>query len=292
MAVYKRTYHAYAGPITPQRWRFLVITRFCAREVFRSRIFTGAMVFSYLPFVIAGGLIYLLNSPVAQGLLQLRGAPPFGVDNQFFFRYLQGMCSLGLLLCAYAAPGLVSMDLANNALPLYLSRPLSRTEYVLGKALVVGGVLSAITWIPGTLLYLLQSAMAGNGWAWQHLDILWAIFAGSALWICFLTLLSLATAAWVRWKIIAMAAILAVYFVPAAFGVAMSAILRTRWGLLLNLPYLNTLVWTRLFHQPEPYWGPFGNVPLAAAWVMFLTISGLALLMLHERIRAREVVRG
>ena len=292
MAVYKRTYHAYAGPLTPQRSRLFVISRFCAREMFQSRIFSGAVVFSYLPFLIVAGLIYVVNSPVAQGALSLRGAPLLAVDNLFFLRFLQGMEYIALFLCAYAAPGLVSMDMANNALPLYLSRPLTRIEYVLGKAIPIAAVLSIVTWVPGVLLYLIQASMAGGGWGWKHLDIVGATLAGSALWIALLTLVSLAISSWVRWRIIATAAIVGFFFVPAAFGTAVTVILRTSWGELLNFPYLNTLIWYRLFGLEAPYWSRFPNVPLPTAWLTFLGLSVLALWMLHERIRAREVVRG
>src|SRR5258707_13066390 len=51
-------------------------------------------------------------------------------------------------------PPLVSRDLRNNALPLYLCRPFTRTEDVLGKMSVLLILLSAITWIPQLLLFL------------------------------------------------------------------------------------------------------------------------------------------
>jgi hypothetical protein len=39
---------------------------------------------------------------------------------------------LALFLAAFIGPGLISPDLHNNALSLYLARPFSRAEYVLG----------------------------------------------------------------------------------------------------------------------------------------------------------------
>ena len=291
MAVYKRTYHAYHGPVSSRRWRFLVVSRYCVSALFQSRIFIASLAFCLLPFVIFVGLIYVINSPVAQAALQIHGAAPFAIDAAFFMKFLQSMGWLGLFLCAYGTPGLVSMDLANNALPLYLSRPLSRAEYVLGKAAVVLGMLSVVTWIPGVLLYLVQAAMAGNGWGWNNLPILGAIMAGSLLWISFLALVALAISAYVRWKVIAIASIVAFMFVPAAFGAALGAILRTRWGLLLNIPYLNSLIWSHLFGVLTPF-ERMGTVPLTTAWMVFLFISAGALFVLHERIRAREVVRG
>ena len=57
----------------------------------------------------------------------------------------------------------MSPDLRNNGLPLYLSRPFSRTEYVLGKMSVLLILLSAITWVPGLLLFLFQALPRRRG---------------------------------------------------------------------------------------------------------------------------------
>ena len=62
-------------------------------------------------------------------------------------------------------PGLISPDLSHNALPLYLARPFSRTEYVLGKMSVLMGLMSLMTWIPGVLLFVLQGYLEGWQWA-------------------------------------------------------------------------------------------------------------------------------
>ena len=61
-------------------------------------------------------------------------------------------------------PPLVSRDLRNNALPLYLCRPFSRTEYVLGKMSVLLILLSAMTWVPQLLLFPFQSYLEGAQW--------------------------------------------------------------------------------------------------------------------------------
>ena len=61
-------------------------------------------------------------------------------------------------------PPLVARDLRNNALPLYLCRPFSRTEYVMGKMSVILILLSMITWMPQLLLFLFQSYLQGFAW--------------------------------------------------------------------------------------------------------------------------------
>ena len=43
----------------------------------------------------------------------------------------------------------------------------SQPNYVLGKLAVLGLLLSAVTWVPGLLLFSLQSGLAHNGWFWS-----------------------------------------------------------------------------------------------------------------------------
>ena len=48
-------------------------------------------------------------------------------------------------------------------MPLYLCRPFSRAEYVLGKMSVLVFLLSLITWVPGLILFVIQAQPGGLG---------------------------------------------------------------------------------------------------------------------------------
>ena len=65
------------------------------------------------------------------------------------FEKLISVTSRLFFLAAFVGPGLISPDLSHNGLPLYLARPFSRAEYVLGKMSVLVGLMSLMTWIPG-----------------------------------------------------------------------------------------------------------------------------------------------
>ena len=106
---------------------------------------------------------------------------------------------------------------ANGALPLYFCRPLSRAEYVLGKASVLGILLSQITWIPGLVLFVVQSTLAGPAWMWDNLWIAGSLIVSSLIWIAVLSLLAMALSAWVKWRIVAGALLLAMLFFGAGF---------------------------------------------------------------------------
>ena len=153
MAVYKRNYRPYAGEITPIWSRFLVLYRFSRRNLFRSKVQTVFFVIClFFPLLCLLG-IYANSHLSALAFLGQRTGPFLDVNGRFFSIYLDVQAAFAFLLTAFIGPGLVSPDLANGALTLYLCRPLSRTEYVLGKVSVLFITLSWITWLPGLVLF-------------------------------------------------------------------------------------------------------------------------------------------
>jgi ABC-2 type transport system permease protein len=299
MAVYKRHYRPYGGELTSNWTRFAIIPRYALQDIFRSRIFTGFMLACFIPFLIAGTFIYFVNNPIARGLIGLKGDSPFNVDNNFFFTLIKFQGPLAFLLTAWVGPGLVSPDLNNGALPLYLCRPFSRVEYVLGKMSVLFFLLSMIMWVPDLALFGLQAELAGHGWFMDNLHIARAIVLGSLLWILVLSLLSLALSAWVKWKLAASGLMFAVFFVLAGFGEAFNGVMRTYWGHTLNLVFLMNQVWGDLFDVPILIRTSrrmmdneiLKSVPTGVAWMVLLGVCGVCLLLLNRRLRAREVVR-
>lgn len=308
MAVYKRTYRRYDGQLTAQWSRFLVLTRYSLSTLFDSRPFTAFVVLSAVPLLLYAVAIYLTHSPMAQKLLQMT-SPLISIDSRFFRQMLMNQCILAFLITAWAGPGLVAPDITNQALPLYLSRPFSRAEYVLGKMGVLFLLLSALTWVPMLLLFGLQAGLEG-GWFQQNYWMIGSISFAGILWIAVISLLSLAISAWVRWRIVASAFLFGIFFVGAAFANMINGILRTSQGHLLNLGHLIFgVIWPKLFgvaadvaginpHGRRPHLPP-GIVPLPPepvqpwqAWMVVFVVCGLCLLLLNQRLRAREVVRG
>ncbi|HEX7962471.1 MAG TPA: ABC transporter permease subunit [Terriglobales bacterium] len=293
MAVYKRTYKSYTGRTTPEWSRFLVLSRFSFANLFDSRLFTAFAVLCLVPFLLAFVLIYLVHSPTVQlilGINTLR-ANPIAIDGRWFLTYLAIQSWLGFFLTAWCAPGLIAQDLANNALPLYLSRPLSRPEYLLGKITVLATLLSCVTWVPALILFFLQAEMEGHGWGWDNISIAGAILVSAWLFIALISLVSMALSVWMKWRIAATAAMLALFFVVPGFGVAINQILRVHWGLLLSLPLDIVLVWFHMFGIQERF-RPAEIIPVWQAWATILMVCWLAVLMLDKRLRAKEVIRG
>jgi ABC-2 type transport system permease protein len=287
MAVYKRTYRGYSGAITPSWSRFLVLFRFSRRTLFRSKVQTALFALCFFfPLLCLLGIYVSSHLSVFSFLGQRPPGSFLQINGQFFSVYLDVQAAFAFLLTALIGPGLVSPDLANGALTLYLCRPLSRTEYVLGKMSVLLITLSWITWLPGLVLFFVQASLSGWQWMRDNLWIAGAILLGSLIWITVLSLAALALSAWVRWRIVAGALLLGMFFLGAGFGRAINAVLRTQQGYLIDLSQLVSIVWHDLFRDiGEP------PLPVTEAWIALLAFAAFCLCLLMRKVRANEVVR-
>jgi len=286
MAVYKRTYRAYEGEITPSWSRFLVLYRFSRRNLFRSKFQTAFFVLCFFFPVLCLLGIYANSHLSAFSFLGNRGSPFLDINGSFFVIYLSVQASLAFLLTAFIGPGLVSPDLANGALTLYLCRPLSRTEYVLGKMSVLLITLSWITWLPGLVLFFVQASLAGSQWMFDNAWIASGLVIGSLIWILVLSLLALALSAWVKWRIVAGALLLGILFLGAGFAQAINAVLRTQQGYIFDISKLISIVWHDLFRDAADQ--PFS---VTEAWIGLLAFAAFSLLLLMRKVRANEVIR-
>lgn len=292
MAVYKRTYKAYNGALTPAWSRFSVLSRYGLANLFNSRPFTAYTVLCCMPFLGWLAFIYIANSPTTQALLGLGNR--VSIDSRTFLGFLATQAFMGFILAAWGGPGMITKDFANHSVQLYLSRPLSRAEYLFGKVSVLGALLSVVTWIPGLLLFFVQAQMQGHGWLWENLWMAGSILLGSLLWIAMISLISMAVAVWVRWRIAATGLMLAVFFLLPPLGFVLNAILRTKWGMLLNFGYLISLIWSHLFQMDTitRHHGGYDLVPLWSAWATLIGVCAFCVWLLDRKLRAREVERA
>jgi ABC-2 type transport system permease protein len=301
MAVYKKTYRPYEGELTPGWSRFLVIPRYSFNELHGKRFLSTFFFASFIYPLICALMIYVQHNASALGLLGvLQGARTLiSVNATFFLNLLGWQSMLALFLASFIGPGQVSPDLANNALSLYLARPFSRVEYVLGKMSVLVILMSLMTWVPGLLCFALEGYLEGWQWMRDNARLASGIFFGAWVWILLLALLALALSAWVKWKPAAGALMFGVFFVAAAFGAVINGVQRTRWGNLFNISHIIGVIWVQLFEgsQPTTNGAVFFRVvadeqlPLWTCWAMLGVLCLACLYMLARRIRGAEVVR-
>ena len=306
MAVYEQTYKPYNGKLTPEWSRFLIIPRHAYRAVFSSKLFTAFFALCFIPLLVEAILIYLHHnfSAIASMKIDVRALVP--IDASFFYTFLNIQGGFAFFVALLLGPPLVSRDLRNNALPLYLCRPFSRTEYVMGKMSVILILLSAITWIPQLLLFLFQSYLEGFTWFRTNLWMASAIFIGSVVWILLLALLSQTISALVKWRVVASGVLLGLFIIPSVFGEFINLVFMTHWGNIVNLGALMRNVTQGLFGIFEPVAGTMritdfnDNVirevlltepPLWCSWGALFAVCALCLALLAWKVKAYEVVR-
>ena len=305
MAVYEQTYKPYKGMLTPERSRFLIIPRHTLRGVFNSKLFTAFYVICFIPILVEAVLIYLHHNVTALAIMNLNARQLIPIDAYFFqtFVYVQGW--LAFFVALLVGPPLVSRDLRNNALPLYLCRPFTRTEYVLGKMSVLLILLSWITWVPQLLMFLFQSYLEGFAWFRSNLLMVSAIVIGGLVWILLLALLSQTVSALLKWRIVASGAMLGIVFIPSVFAGMVTLIFQTRWANIISLFALMYNITSGLF-------GTFDRVsgrmmitdindntreilllepPLWCSWAALFIFCAVCLAILHWKVKAYEVVR-
>ena len=304
MAVYEVTYKPYLGKLTPEWSRFLVIPRHALRDVFKSKIFTAFFVICFVPLLVEAILIYLHHNVNALAILKVNVRELIPIDASFFRTFVSLQASFAFFVTLLVGPPLVAKDLRNNALPLYLCRPFSRTEYVAGKMSVLLILLSAITWVPQLLLFCFQAYLEGAGWFVNNLWLGGAIFIASMVLILIPALVSQAISSLVKWRVVASGALLGLFFIPSVFGEVVNQIMLTRWGSIISISALMNNVTSGLFglfENTSSYISGFdGDVPIRIAisepplwvcWFMLFLICAACLALLSRKVKAYEVVR-
>lgn len=300
MAVYKKTYRPYDGPLTVSWRRLLVIPRYAFEDLQKSRFLTVFYIANFIYPLICALIIYVQHNASALRLINAEGAQRLiSINASFYMSMLGWQSMMALFLASFVGPGQVSPDLSNNALSLYLARPFSRVEYVLGKMLVLVILLSLMTWIPGLLLFVLEGYLEGWDWMSTNHVIAAGLFFGSWVWIVVLALLALALSAWVKWKPAAGGLMFGIFFAASGFGAVVNHVQRTNWGNLFNISYLVGSIWVWLFEGDNPttsgavfFRAPQGEtLPLWCSWAALIALALVCLYMLARKIRGAEVVR-
>jgi ABC-2 type transport system permease protein len=258
-----------------------------------------------VPLLVEAILIYLHHNVTALGIMQVNVRELIPIDASFFQTFVNLQGGFAFFVALLIGPPLVSRDLRNNALPLYLCRPFSRAEYVLGKMSVVLILLSIITWIPQLLLFLFQSYLEGWTWFRANLWLASSIVIGSLVWILLLALISQSISALVKWRVVASGAILGLFFIPSVFGEFINLVFATRWGSLISLGALMRNISMGLFGtfvqnsgviRIENFDGTVREIvltepPLWLCWGMLFLVCAVCLAVLHWKVKAYEVVK-
>jgi ABC-type transport system involved in multi-copper enzyme maturation permease subunit len=278
MPIHDQSYRRYrGGKATPGR-AWTVIATAGIKGLIRKRVFLGIMLFALSQFIVRAVQIYIsANYPQAAIL-----AP----TAQTFRDFLARQDFFVFIITVYVGAGLIANDRRANALQIYLSKPLMRTEYIFGKLAVLITFLLLVTLVPALLLLLLKIVFDGSFlFLRNNLFLIPAITVASLLQVLLasftmLALSSLSKSA----RYVAILYVGITFFTSAIYGAlyAITGSSRISWvSIGANL----TQVVDVIFRQPPRY-----ATPWQVSLLVILGLIALSLSVLERRVRGVEVV--
>lgn len=145
MAIRAQGYRHWDGEYSGHAFRWWTITKSGLRASVSSKVRLSLMlVLVVFAWIFPTGIILFEYVPTA--------ALDFAQqDFHLYFSFSQHL--IAMLMAAVVGSGLIANDLGSNALHVYLSKPLRRIDYVVGKAGVAAFWVSTVTVFPALFLY-------------------------------------------------------------------------------------------------------------------------------------------
>lgn len=200
---------------------------------------------------------------------------------------------IAVVILAFAGSVLVGNDFQHNSLPFYLSKPISRRHYIIGKCLAVALLINCMTTFPALLLFLEYGFIDTWTYYYEDFGLFVGIVAyGTAITVT-MSLLLLTTATWLR-RTVPLVMVWTALFVMARLvqrwlvdGIGLSP----RWRLIdiWNDLYLFGMWcfgkdhrWLRPTNQEQPaYW---------EATAAIVAVCVVCVFYLRRRVRAVEII--
>jgi ABC-2 type transport system permease protein len=276
--IHDQGYRRYTGRRVPQGSGWWVIARAGVLERLRERRFLALLLLAWAPFVVRALQVY-----ASINFGQLSFLAP---DANTFREFLDQQSLFLFFITIYAGSGLIANDRRANALQLYLSKPLTRVEYVAGKFLVLATFLLAASWLPAMALLGLQMIFAAspniirdNPWLVPSITLFCAI----EVLVSSLAMLALSSLSRSRRFVAVMYAGI-IFFAGAVYGVLRTITGGTRWAWLSPEDVFDALA-AAIFRAPR---NPELSLPVAVvAIAIFIAAS---IVILDRRVRAVDVV--
>ena len=277
MPIHDQGYRRYGGGKARGRG-WTVIATAGIRTVLAKKSFIALMLMAWFPFIVRAVQIYAAaNLPQAAFLRPTAETFRQFLDQQQIFVFF---------VTVYIGAGLIANDRRANALQIYLSKPLTRGEYIFGKLAVLITFLLLVTWVPAIVLLIVQIAFAGNFTFFRdNIYLFPAITVFSFIMVTMvaasmLALSSLSNSS--RYVGILYSAV--IFFTQAIYGVVYAVTRSTALSWLsfsANLAQIGDVI----FRQPLKY-----ETPWPVSLLMILVVVGVSGVILERRVRGIEVI--
>lgn len=291
------------------RSRSWPIARVALGQLFRRRLFWALYALALMVFLLyffgqyifawaatQGGDIAMRGQGLVVKLrpigLAMSKALAFDGSAQTFRNFFWYEASTVMIVLALAGSVLIGNDFRFGSLSFYLSKPISRWHYLLGKGLAVAVFLNLFTTLPAVLLFV-QYGLLGS---WEYFledgHLLVGILGYGMVLTASLTLLLLALAAWLQRTVpLIMAWTTLFVFCPLMTRALVERLNLSPRLRLFDLWNCTYVVGNRLLGVAQDAIKPG---PQPEAWEAALVLCGaslLCLIYLVLRVRAAEVVQ-
>jgi hypothetical protein len=197
-----------------------------------------------------------------------------------------------MIVLALAGSVIVGNDLRFGSLSFYLSKPISRWDYLLGKGLAIAVFVNLLTTGPAVILWVEYGLV--DDWAYftANAHLLAGILGyGLVLTVC-LTIILLATAAWLRKTVPLIMTWSALFFFCRLLAAALVDGLHMdpRWR-LIDLWNSTVLLGSLLLGIPQGQVRPQPQPEWYEAAVVLAAVCGVCVAYLVARLRAVEIVK-
>lgn len=278
MPIYDQSYRPYRGPLSPHTWRWVTIAKAGLAHYLSARTYLVFIFVASIYAIVKGGIIWFAHQLGANNFEK--------IDAGFFRNFLEVQGTFLLLVCIWPGAVLIARDLSTNAIQLYLSKPLTRLDYVAGKFAVLAGIAALLMPVPALLLFLMEIALSTDmTFVTAYYWLPFAIVAYSAVVITGAGLLALAASSFTRSGRYAGLLFFAIVFFSQAGGQLLRLITGDHSWIVLSLPALVDQIGAVFFGGPTE----FGVHPLPAL-LMYALVVGLSALVLKRRVQAVEIV--
>jgi ABC-type transport system involved in multi-copper enzyme maturation permease subunit len=278
MPIHDQSYRHYAGGRAIPGRSWMVIAWAGIMTMIRKRIFLGLLLIALGPFAFVA-----VRAWTAANYPQMAAFAP---TAETFRQYLEWQGFFVFVITVWSGAGLIANDRRANALQIYLSKPLMRSEYIAGKLAVLFTFLLLVTFVPAMLLLILKVIFDGNfTFLRQNLFLVPAITIGSLIQAAvasfvMLALSSLSKSA--RYVGIMYAGIL--FFSSAIYAVlyAITGSSRIAWISINN----NVLQVVDVVFRLNPRYA----TPWQVSLLVIIALVVISISILERRVRGVEVV--
>ena len=281
MPIHDQGYRRYGGLKARTGTGWTVIARAGIRTFVTKRAFLGLLLVSWFPFFVRAVQFY-----AAANLTTVPQASLLAPSADTFRQFLEQQQTFVFFVTVYVGAGLIANDRRANALQIYLSKPLTRAEYVFGKLVILMSFLALVTWLPAIVLLIVQIVFAGNFTFFRNNVFLVpaiTVFAVIEVVLASSTMLALSSLSKSsRYVAILYAAV--IFFTQAVYGVIYAVTRSTAFSWLsfsANLAQIGDVI----FRQPLKY-----DTPWPVSLLMIVGLIALSALILERRVRGVEVV--